>query len=214
MTPRNPEEPYFFLNPHPPPSEKRRLVVALYLTLMSGIFAGAEARMGAFARTDCVKGESFPIRRLACLVGNNYGIGTLDGLLGRHLDLTLNIAHGGITIDNNPENLQRDHIFPRATFEKLRYPPEKTNHYANFHFLRGKDNLNKSDIAPHKWFQKPGDQPPYSDEDLKERLLRWEILQPGQFPAMVEERTRLIQQRALTLFGMTEDEFKELFVAM
>ena len=42
--------------------------------------------------------------------------------------------------------------------------------YANFHFLRGKDNLNKSDTPPRKWFRKPGDQPPYTDDDLKERL--------------------------------------------
>src|SRR5690606_30743745 len=111
-----------------------------------------------------------------------------EGLLVRHLDLALNIAHGGITLDNNPENLQRDHIFPRSTLEKQGTPPEITNHYANFHFLRGSDNLNKSDTAPHIWFKKPGDQPPYSDDDLKERLLSWELLAPDAFEKMLESR--------------------------
>ena len=133
--------------------------------------------------------------------------------LSKHLDLALNIAHGGITLDNNPENLQRDHIFPRATLEKAGTPSEKTNHYANFHFLRGKDNLNKSDTAPHEWFKKPGEQPAYSDDDLKERLLTWDLLQPGQFPAMLEERTKAIHNRALTLFGMKAADFDALFAA-
>jgi len=203
---------YFVANPTPGPAEKRRLVVAVYAVLMSGVFAGAEARMGAFARKECVKGTPFALEKLARLVATHYGVSSLETLLSRHLDLALNIAHGGITLDNNPENLQRDHIFPRAMLEKQGSPPEKTNHYANFHFLRGKDNLNKSDTAPHDWFKKPGDQASYSDDDLKERLLTWDLLQPGQFPAMLEERTKLIHARALTLFGMKAADFDAMFV--
>jgi len=203
---------YFVANPTPGPAEKRRLVVAVYAVLMSGVFAGAEARMGAFARKECVKGTPFALEKLARLVATHYGVSSLETLLSRHLDLALNIAHGGITLDNNPENLQRDHIFPRAMLEKQGSPPEKTNHYANFHFLRGKDNLNKSDTAPHDWFKKPGDQASYSDDDLKERLLTWDLLQPGQFPTMLEERTKLIHARALTLFGMKAADFDAMFV--
>lgn len=151
--------------------------------------------------------ETLPAR----LIAGHYGVSSLETLLSRHLDLALNIAHGGITLENNPENLQRDHIFPRATLEKEGWPPEKTNHYANFHFLRGKDNLNKSDTAPHEWFKSPGDQPAYSDDDLKERLLTWELLQPGKFATMLEERTKLIHGRALALFGMKLADFDSLF---
>ena len=202
---------YFVANPTPSQSEKRRLVAAVYMALMSGIFASAEARMGAFARTECVKGP-FPLKKLARLLANQYGVSSLETLLSRHLDLCLNIAHGGITPDdNNPENLQRDHIFPRATLEKQGMPPERTNHYANFHFLRGKDNLNKSDTAPHEWFKKPGDQPAYSDEDLQARLLTWNLLQPGKFDDMLTERTGKIHDKALALFGMTVADFNALF---
>lgn len=202
---------YFVENPTPSPGEKRRLVVAVYLALMTGVFAGAEARMGAFARKECVANKPFPLEKLARLVATHYGVHSLETLLSRHLDLSLNIAHGGITLDNNPDNLQRDHIFPRATLEKQGAPQDKINHYANFHFLRGKDNLNKSDIAPHVWFRKPGDRPAYSDEDLKERLLTWELLEPGSFPTLLQTRTRLIQERALALFGMDAAEFSKLF---
>ncbi|CAM8819851.1 DUF262 domain-containing protein [Burkholderia pseudomallei] len=204
---------YFVANPTPNPAEKRRLVVAVYVALMSGVFAGAEARMGAFARKECGSGKPFPLEKLARLVATQYGVNSIESLLSRHLDLTLNIAHGGITLDNNPENLQRDHIFPRATLERQGMLPERTNHYANFHFLRGKDNLNKSDAAPHEWFKKPGEQPAYSADDLKERLLTWELLQPGQFSTMLEERTKSIHERALTLFGMKAADFDALFAA-
>lgn len=202
---------YLVANPTPGPAEKRRLVVAVYAALMSGVFAGAEARMGAFVRKECMKGGPFPLRPLCQLVSAIYGVNSIESLLSKHLDLALNIAHGGITLDNNPENLQRDHIFPRASLEKQGVSPTKTNHYANFHFLRGKDNLNKSDTPPHEWFRKPGDQSPYSEGDLRERLLTWDLLQPGQFLAMLEERTKLIQARALTLFGMKTPEFEALF---
>jgi hypothetical protein len=204
---------YFVANPTPSPAEKRRLVVAMYTALMSGVFAGAEARMGSFSRRECIKGKPFPLEKLSHLVAAHYGVSSLESLLSRHLDLALNIAHGGITLDNNPENLQRDHIFPRATLEKQGTAPDRTNHYANFHFLRGKDNLNKSDTAPHEWFKKPGDQPAYSDDDLKERLLTWELLKPGQFPVMLEERRKLIHERALGLFGMPAADFDKLFAS-
>jgi hypothetical protein len=88
---------YLFMNPHPKPAKKRRVVVAVYVALMSGVFAGAEARMGAFARRECVKGEPFPLENLCRLVAQYYGITSLEMLLTRHLDLTLNIAHGGIS---------------------------------------------------------------------------------------------------------------------
>jgi hypothetical protein len=203
---------YLAHNAAPTQTEKRRLVTGIYLALMSTVFAGAEARMGVFARNECKRTGPFPLEKLARLVGHNYGIASLEGLLSRHLDLTLNIAHGGITPDdNNPDNLQRDHIFPRATLEKEGTPPERTNHYANFHFLRGKDNLNKSDTPPHEWFRKPGDQPPYTDADLKERLLAWDLLQPGCFSALLESRRLQIQNRALTLFGTDEASFESLF---
>lgn len=201
---------YFALNPTPSPGEKRRLVLAVYAALMSGVFAGAEARMGAFARNECAKGKPFPLEKLMRLIAKHYGVTSLETLLSRHLDLTLNIAHGGITLDNNPDNLQRDHIFPRATLEGEGVPSERTNHYANFHFLRGKDNLNKSDTPPHKWFRKPGDQPPYSDDDLKERLLTWDLLEPGNFSKMLEDRTKEIQGRALHLFGVKPGDLEAL----
>jgi Protein of unknown function DUF262 len=204
---------YFVLNPTPSPGEKRRLVVAVYAAVMSGVFAGAEARMGAFARNEIVKGKPFPLEKLMRLIAQNYGVTSLETLLSRHLDLTLNIAHGGITLDNNPDNLQRDHIFPRATLEAQGVSSERTNHYANFHFLRGTDNLNKSDTPPHEWFKKPGEQPSYSDEDLKERLLTWDLLKAGEFPQMIEERTKLIQARAIELFGMKPGDLEALFSA-
>jgi len=199
-------------NPTPSDSEKRRIVVGIYLALMSGIFAGAEARMGGFSRNECSRNGPFPLEKLARLVATQYGISGIDSLLSRHLDLTLNIAHGGITPDeNNPENLQRDHIFPRATLEKAGTSSERTNHYSNFHFLRGKDNLNKSDTPPHEWFSKPGDQPPYTEADLESRLLTWELLQPGKFTDLVDSRSKQIQERALTLFATDAQAFETLF---
>lgn len=203
---------YFFKNPHPKPAEKRQLVIALYVTLMSGVFAGAEARMGVFARKECITGRPFPLTNLCRLVAQYYGISSLEMLLSRHLDLALNIAHGGITLDNNPENLQRDHIFPRSTLLEKGVSEDKANHYANFHFLRDKDNLNKSNIPPHRWFEKPGDQPAYSDADLNERLLTRDMLRPGQFSTMLRERSKLIQARALELFKkQTVEDVDALF---
>jgi len=202
---------YLVENPAPGPGEKRRMVAGIYIALMTGIFSSAEARMGSFARNHCKGATTFPLETLAKLVSGYYGVVSLENLLSRYLDLTLNIAHGGITLDHNPDNLERDHIFPRATLAKEGVPEDRTNHYANFHFLRGKDNRNKSDTPPDQWFRKPGMQPAYSDADLKERLLRWELLEPGNFQMLLEERTRLISQRACTLFGMEKDAINSLF---
>ncbi|HOX01793.1 MAG TPA: hypothetical protein P5555_05135 [Candidatus Paceibacterota bacterium] len=84
-------------------------------------------------------------------------------------------------IDNNHENLQRDHIFPRATLEKQGISAERANLYANFHFLQATDNLNKSDKSLHEWFKSPGDQSDYSEQDVKERLITWNLLQHNIF---------------------------------
>lgn len=193
-------------------SERRKVVVGIYVSIMSGVFAGAEARMGAFSKNKVAGKKAFPLEDLSALVRREYGIKTLDDLLTRHLDLTLNIAHGGITLDKNPENLQRDHIFPRSKLEAAQVPYEKVNHYANFHFLRGSDNLNKTNKDPHDWFGNPGkNAPPYSDQDLQERLLTWDDLQPGGFDEMIVRRGKKIRQKAEGLFGMSEEDFNKLF---
>ena len=194
------------------PDERRKIVIGIYLSIMSGIFSGAEARMGSFAKNKVASAASFPLDDLVALIKREYGIKSLDDVLRRHLDLALNIAHGGITLDKNPEELQRDHIFPRSKLEAEGYAYEEVNHYANFHFLRGKDNLNKLDKDPHDWFRNPGKNiPPYSNKDLEERLLRWEDLNPGQFKSMIEQRSRKIRSKAAELFGVTEEEFNALF---
>jgi hypothetical protein len=192
--------------------DRRKIVIGIYLSLMSGIFSGAEARMGAFAKNKVAKASSFPLQELIALLKREYGLKSLDDVLRRHRDLALNIAHGGITLDKNPDNLQRDHIFPKSQLEKAKYGYEKINHYANFHFLRGADNLNKLDRPPHEWFRKPGSNvPSYSDKDLEERLLTWEDLEPGQFDAMIERRGKKIRQKAELLFGLQEDSFNAMF---
>lgn len=192
--------------------DRRKIVVGVYLSIMSGIFSGAEARMGAFAKNIVASAQSLPLGELVALIKREYGIKSLDDILRRHLDLALNIAHGGITLDKNPEELQRDHIFPRSKLEKAGYSHEMVNHYANFHFLRGSDNLNKTDKEPLDWFRNPGRNiSPYSDKDLEERLLEWEDLNPGQFESMIEKRSRKIRAKASELFGVTEDEFNAWF---
>lgn len=190
---------------------KKRIVIGIYMSIMSGIFSGAEARMGAFARNTVMSSDDFPLKNLARLVKRQYGIDTLDKLLRRHLDLTLNIAHGGITIDNNPDELQRDHIFPKSKLEAANYPYETVNHYSNFHFLRANDNGNKSDKPPHEWFRKPGTNSPYTDNDLSERLLSWELLEPGQFETLIDVRGKKIREKAEKLFGISETDFNALF---
>lgn len=190
---------------------KKRIVVGLYMSIMSGIFSGAEARMGAFSRNIVLNSDDFPLKNLARLVRRQYGIDSLDKLLRRHLDLTLNIAHGGITLDNNPDELQRDHIFPKSKLEAAGYPYETVNHYANFHFLRANDNGNKSDKPPHEWFRRPGTNSPYSDNDLNERLLSWHLLEPDQFENMIDIRGKKIREKAERLFGLSEQDFNALF---
>ena len=91
-------------------------------------------------------------------------------------------------------------------------PYEVVNHYANFHFLRGKDNLNKLDKDPADWFRSPGRAvEPYSDRDLDERLLEWQDLDSGAFEAMIVRRSKRIREKAGALFGMSEQEFNALF---
>lgn len=192
--------------------DRRKIVIGVYLTIMSGVFSGAEARMGAFAKNKVAGEQSLPLNDLVALIRREYGIKSLDDVLRRHLDLALNIAHGGITLDKNPEELQRDHIFPKSKLEKAGYPYEIVNHYANFHFLRGSDNLNKLDKDPHVWFRNPGTNiSPYSDKDLEDRLLQWDELDPGLFETMIERRGKRIRAKAEELFGLTEDKFNELF---
>lgn len=199
------------LNPNVTNENRRKLVVGIHLAIMSGIFSSAEARMGSFARNTVAERDKFPLKELGQMIRRQYGISSLDILLSRHLDLTLNIVHGGITLDNNPDELQRDHIFPRSTLEAQGYPYEKVHHYANFHFLRANDNLNKTNKPPHEWFKKPGTNTPYTDRDLRERLLSWDLLEPGQFETMVEVRARRIQEQAAELFGMSMEEIDALF---
>lgn len=198
-------------NPSISQTERRKVVLGIYVALMSGIFGGAEARMGSFARKTVANSSSFPLRELCELTRRNYGIASLDDLLKRHLDLALNIAHGGITLDRNPEDLQRDHIFPKATLQKEGYPYEEVNHYANFHFLRGVDNLNKSDKPPHEWFKSPGKAPSYTQQDLDERLLCWDDLKPGNFSNLLKVRGARIRAKAQELLGTTEADVVALF---
>jgi hypothetical protein len=86
------------------------------------------------------------------------------------------------------------------------------NHYANFHFLRGVDNLNKLDKPPDEWFRRPGSNvPSYSEADLQERLLTWDDLVPGHFETMIEQRGEKMRKKAEQFFGMTEAEFDAHF---
>lgn len=193
-------------------SDRRAIALGIYVALMSGIFGSAEARMGGFAKKTVQKAQTFPLKELCAFVRRHYGIDSLDGLLRRQLDLTLNLAHGGITLDANPEDLQRDHIFPRSKLEAEGLPYEVVNHYANFHFLRACDNLNKTDKPPHDWFRNPGKKtPPYTDQDLEERLLTWEDIEPGTFQKMLEVRGARIRKKAEAMLGFTEEEINALF---
>lgn len=203
---------WLYKNPKPTPSQKVKLTSGIYLALMSGVLAGAEARMGNFARREAAQVGDFPLKGLATLAKRHYGISSLENLLTSHLDLALNLAHGGITLDGNPDDLQRDHIFPRATLLKEGKTEDEASYYANFHFLRGSDNLNKSDTPPHEWFAKPGKGlAAYSDDDLKERLLRWDLLKRGAFKKMIAERSAAIHGRAESILGMTVADFDALF---
>jgi hypothetical protein len=200
------------LNPTPTPQQRKDLVIGIYIAIMSGVFASAEARMGNFARDQIQAGQAVPLRGLAHLVGSHTGTVTFEHLCHKHLDLVLNIAHGGISLDGNPENLQRDHIFPRSTLEQQGKLPQLVHHYANFHFLRATDNLNKSNVPPDKWFRNPGrDVPAYTDRDLEERLLTWDLIQPGMFETMIQMRCAKIRERAEQFFGRSIDEVDALF---
>lgn len=193
-------------------ADEHALVTGIHLALMSGVFGGAEARMGRFTRRRCRGAESFPLGELATSVNRYRSISDLDTLLGYHLDLTLNIAHGGVVLDGNPDELERDHIFPKATLAKEGISDERANHYANFHFLRQTDNRNKTDRSPHEWFKQPGEgAPAYTDQDMADRLLSWELVQPGAFDTLLEVRATRIREAACKLFHMSENEFNRLF---
>ena len=203
---------HIYKNPGISDSEKRCIAFALYVTLISGIFGSAESRMNSFTRKQITNNSSFPLEKLIELVKTKFGVNSLDSLLRHSLDLSLNLAHGGISLNNNPEDLQRDHIFPRSKRIAEKIPSEKVNHYANFHFLRGIDNLNKTDIEPDIWFKNPGKGiPPYSENDLKERLLTWDDLKPGNFLNMIEVRGKKIREKACNIFGYTENEINDMF---
>jgi len=148
------------------------------------------------------------------LLWSTRDIVDLSGLLSHHLDLTLNIAHGGVTLEGNPDELERDHIFPRALLEKEGVSYTKINHYANFHFLRRDDNRNKTDKPPHEWFRSPGKQPPYTDQEMDERLLSWELIEPGAFEKLIAVRGQRILDAALRLCHMEANEFDRLFLGL
>jgi hypothetical protein len=200
------------LNPHPTPRQRKDLVTAIYIAIMSGVFASAEARMGNFAREQVQADHSVPLKPLGSLIHRYSGLTTFDQLCARHLDLALNIAHNGITLDGNPDDLQRDHIFPRSTLEQEGKPLELVHHFANFHFLRATDNLNKSNTPPDRWFRNPGREvPPYTHQDLEERLLTWDLLEPGMFEEMLRVRAARIRERAAQLFSRPLEECNSLF---
>jgi hypothetical protein len=203
---------YLYRNPSLSGGERRRVALGIYATLMSGIFGSAESRMNSFCKRHVAAAAPFPLEPLMSLIRRQYGISSLDGLLSRSLDLTLNLTHGGISIDNNPDELQRDHIFPRARLIEAGYAHDVVNCYANFHFLRGSDNLNKLDKPPHDWFRNPGKSlTAYSEDDLNERLLTWENLQPGNFDAMCQERGEKIRNKVCETLGYAETDIDGLF---
>ncbi len=203
-----------WLGEHPKLSqaEENTIVTGLHLALMSGVFGGAEARMGSFARKECRGSGAFPLKKLARLIQATRPITNIETLLGHHLDLTLNIAQGGVILDGNPDELERDHIFPKARLTEQGVPESRINHYANFHFLRQTDNRNKTDSPPHEWFKQPGENAPaYTDQDMTDHLLSWDLIQPGAFEALLEVRGARIREAACKLFHMNEAEFNKLF---
>jgi hypothetical protein len=202
---------YLAHNPSPERLERHRMVAGIYITLMTGVFGSAEARMGYFTRKHCRSEGEFPLDQLAEVVSRTRWVFNLESLLSSHLDLTLNIAHGGVILDDNPDELERDHIFPKALLARQEWPDGKINHYANFHFLRQKDNRNKTDRPPHEWFRAPGKSPAYTDQEMEDRLLSWDLIEPDAFETMLETRGQRIREKALQMFHMTEDEFSGLF---
>ncbi len=66
--------------------------------------------------------------------------------------------------------------------------------------------------APHEWFKNPGRKiQPYSEQDLKERLLIWDDLQPGNFGKMIEARSKRIIKKAESILGYAESNINALF---
>jgi hypothetical protein len=101
---------------------------------------------------------------------------------------------------------------PAVSLSAGRVSPELRNHYANFHFLRKDDNRNKTDKEPHVWFNNPGPTaPPYTDEDLNERLISRDLIQKGAFKELIAVRGERIRKAACTLFKMKEADFNEMF---
>ena len=166
---------------------------------------------GALARNKVADAPSFPLHDLVALVKREYGINSLDDLLRRHLDLALNIAHGGIKLDKNPDELQRDHISPKSRLEKAGVGYDKVNHYANFHFLRSADNLNKLINLRTNGSESPATMFRRTRKGISRRLLTWKDLEPGQFDSMIERRGKRIREKAEQLFGVKEDAFNALF---
>src|ERR1043165_2691390 len=200
---------YLAHNPNCDRTQRHRIVTGIYMTLMSGVFGSAEARAGSFARK-CARSGEFPLQKLGKLVADIRWVKNLDDLLSLDLDLTLNITHGGITLDGNPDELERDHIFPRALLQKLGVADSQINHYANFHFLRQKDNRNKTDKPPSEWFKEPGQATAYTDREMDERLLSSYIIQPGAFSQLVAVRGQRIPDKALGMFHLNDSEFEAL----
>ena len=198
---------YIYKNKNLSDSEKRKVAFSIYLTLISSIFGSAESRMNSFTRKQIKPNETFPLEKLIDLVKTKYGVNSLDSLMRHSLDLSLNLSHGGISLNNNPDELQRDHIFPRAKRLAEKYSSEDVNHYANFHFLRAGDNLNKLDTEPDVWFKNIG----YSECDLAERLLTWDDIQPGNFINMLKTRGQKMRNKACEIFGYSEDEINLMF---
>lgn len=194
------------------PAGRKKVVTGVYLALMSTIFGGAEARTGRFSRDLCREAGEFPLEELAELVSQKRHISSLDQLLANHLDLALNIAQGGVVLDGNPDELERDHIFPKSClYDDPEVPNELVNHYANFHFLRKADNRNKLAKPPHEWFREPGKGvDSYTDSDMEERLLTWDLVEEGSFKKLVELRGQKIRDKAIELFGTTATEFDAL----
>jgi hypothetical protein len=48
---------------------------------------------------------------------------------------------------------------------------------------------------------------------MEERLLSWDLVQPGAFPRLLEVRGARVREKALKLFHMTEEAFNALFIS-
>lgn len=191
-------------------TERHRVVTGLHITLMAGVFGSAEARTGSISRTHCRSTGVFSLEKLAESVSVTRWISSLDGILKSHLDLTLNIGHGGGIVDDSPDGLERDHTFPKSLLATKEIPDGKIGHYANFHFVRQGDNRNKTDKPPHEWFKSPGKASAYSDQEMAERLLLWDLIQPYAFEKLLEVGGQRNREKAVQLCYICEDEFNAL----